>query len=68
MITDAKAKSKNYFNTHRKSKLAHGGYWKHDYKYALSAIRRIEPDNLIDIGCHLQHEYSSLSTSSEGRE
>jgi ubiquinone/menaquinone biosynthesis C-methylase UbiE/pimeloyl-ACP methyl ester carboxylesterase len=48
---DAKSKSRNYFNTHRKSKLAHGGYWRHDYKYALSVIDKIAPDRLIDIGC-----------------
>ncbi len=48
---DAKTKSRDYFNTYRKSKLAHGGYWRHDYKYAFSVIKRISPDRLIDIGC-----------------
>lgn len=48
---DAKEKSREYFNTHKSSKLAHAGYWKHDYKYALAVIKRINPDNLIDIGC-----------------
>ena len=27
-----------------------GGYWRHDYKYAFSIIRKIKPENLIDIG------------------
>ncbi len=48
---DAKTKSRDYFNTHRKSLLAHGGYWRHDYKYAMSIIKKIDPDRLIDIGC-----------------
>ena len=47
----AKAKSREYFNEHRKSKLAQVGYWRHDYKYALAEIERIRPDRLIDIGC-----------------
>lgn len=49
--TDAKKKSRDYFNAHRKSKLARWGYWKHDYKFAFSVIRRIQPKSLIDIGC-----------------
>lgn len=48
---DAKIKSREYFNTHKHSKLAHAGYWRHDYKYALSVIKRIKPESLIDIGC-----------------
>ncbi len=48
---DAKEKSRRYFNEHRKSKLARGGYWKRDYRYSLALIGRIKPDNLIDIGC-----------------
>ena len=48
---NAKQKSKEYFNSHRKSRLAHGGYWRHDYRYQLKAIGRIKPDRLIDIGC-----------------
>ena len=46
-----KEKSRKYFNKHRHSKLAHAGYWRHDYKYALKAINRIRPEKLIDIGC-----------------
>ncbi|MCR4643782.1 MAG: hypothetical protein K5695_00025 [Oscillospiraceae bacterium] len=45
---EAKAKFRDYFNTHRKSKLAHGGYWRHDYKYALAVIKKIDPDRLIE--------------------
>ena len=48
---NAKQKSKEYFNSHRKSWLAHRGYWRHDYRYQLKAIGRIKPDRLIDIGC-----------------
>ncbi len=48
---NAKAKSKAYFNRHRKSKWAHGGYWRHDYKYQLAEIEKIRPGRLIDIGC-----------------
>ena len=51
MNDKAKVKSRKYFNEHRKSKLAHGGYWRHDYKYALAEIGKIRPDRLIDIGC-----------------
>lgn len=51
MENDAKTKSRKYFNSHRKSKLARGGYWRHDYKFALEAIGRIKPKSLIDIGC-----------------
>ena len=47
----AKQKSKEYFDSHRKSRLAHGGYWRHDYRYQLEEIGRIRPDRLIDIGC-----------------
>jgi ubiquinone/menaquinone biosynthesis C-methylase UbiE len=48
---DAKTKSRDYFNNHRRSRLAGGGYWRHDYKYAFSIIKKIKPENLIDIGC-----------------
>jgi len=51
MNVSAKEKSHIYFNKHRKSKLAHNGYWRHDYKYILSAIKTIHPERLIDIGC-----------------
>ena len=47
----AKQKSRSYFDSHRKSRLAHGGYWQHDYRYQLEEIGRIMPDRLIDIGC-----------------
>lgn len=48
---NAKQKSRDYFDRHRKSRLAHGGYWRHDYRYQLAAISRIRPERLIDIGC-----------------
>ena len=48
---NAKQKSRDYFNSHQKSRLAHGGYWRHDYRYQLEEICRIGPDRLIDIGC-----------------
>ncbi len=51
MKDNAKEKSRSYFNAHRKSRLAHGGYWRHDYRYALDAIGKITPNRLIDIGC-----------------
>lgn len=51
MRVSAKKKSRNYFNEHRNSKLARGGYWRHDYRYALSAIGKIHPKRLNDIGC-----------------
>jgi len=51
MTQNAKQKSRDYFNNHRKSCLAHGGYWRHDYRFQLEAIGRIMPDRLIDIGC-----------------
>ncbi len=47
----AKSKSREYFNRHRKSKWAYGGYWRHDYKYQLAEIKKIRPGRLIDIGC-----------------
>ncbi len=47
----AKQRSRDYFNSHRKSRLAHMGYWRHDYRYQLEEIGRIRPARLIDIGC-----------------
>ena len=47
----AKQKSRTYFDSHRKSRLAHGGYWRHDYRDQLEEIARIKPERLIDIGC-----------------
>ena len=51
MVQNAKKKSRDYFNSHRKSRLAYSGYWRHDYRFQLEAIGRIMPDRLIDIGC-----------------
>ena len=51
MNESAKQKSKSYFDSHRKSRLARGGYWRHDYRYQLEEIGRIMPERLIDIGC-----------------
>jgi len=47
----AKEKSRNYFNIHRRSRLAHGGYWRHDYRYILDEVGLLMPERLIDIGC-----------------
>lgn len=51
MHESAKQKSRSYFDSHRKSRLARVGYWRHDYRYQLDQIGRIMPDRLIDIGC-----------------
>ncbi len=48
---NAKQKSENYFNRHRKSRLARGGYWRHDYRFQLEEIGKRNPERLIDIGC-----------------
>ena len=48
MTQNAKQKSRDYFNNHRKSCLVHGGYWRHDYRFQLEAICRIMPDRLIE--------------------
>lgn len=48
---DAKSRSREYFNKHKNSRLARDGYWRHDYRFAMDVIKRINPDRLIDIGC-----------------
>lgn len=48
---NAKEKSRAYFNAHRKSRLARGGYWRSDYRNVLSEIETLGPARLIDIGC-----------------
>ena len=48
---NAKEKSRAYFNAHRKSRLARGGYWRADYRRVLAEIERLRPARLIDIGC-----------------
>ncbi len=48
---NAKEKSRAYFNAHRKSRLARGGYWRADYRSVMKEIERFQPANLIDIGC-----------------
>ena len=45
----AKERSRDYFDRHRKSKMARGGYWAHDYRYALKAIESINPSSLIEV-------------------
>ena len=47
MHESAKQKSKSYFDSHRKSRLARGGYWRHDYRYQLEEIGRIMPDRAV---------------------
>lgn len=51
ILKNAKQRSRDYFNSHNSSRLAYGGYWRHDYRYQIEAIGRIRPDRLIDIGC-----------------
>ena len=48
---NAKEKSWAYFNAHRKSRLARGGYWRADYRHVMKEIERFRPASLIDIGC-----------------
>ena len=48
---NAKEKSRAYFNAHRKSRLARGGYWRLDYGHVLAEIETLRPERLIDIGC-----------------
>ncbi len=48
---NAKEKSRNYFNAHRNSRLARGGYWRLDYRRSLAEIEKLRPARLIDIGC-----------------
>ena len=48
---NAKEKSRAYFNAHRKSRLARGGYWRLDYRHVLAEIETLRPERLIDIGC-----------------
>ena len=47
---NAKEKSRAYFNAHRKSRLARGGYWRADYRHVMKEIERFRPASLIDIG------------------
>lgn len=46
-----KEKSRAYFNAHRQSRLARGGYWRLDYGHVLAEIEKLRPESLIDIGC-----------------
>ena len=48
---NAKEKSRAYFNAHRKSRLARGGYWRADYRHVMKEIERFRPASLIYIGC-----------------
>lgn len=48
---NAKEKSRAYFNAHRKSWLARGGYWRADYRHILEELEALRPARLIDIGC-----------------
>ena len=48
---NAKEKSRAYFNAHRKSWLARGGYWRADYRHILEELEALRPVRLIDIGC-----------------
>ena len=48
---NAKEKSRAYFNAHRKSWLARGGYWRADYRHIFEELEALRPTRLIDIGC-----------------
>ena len=45
---NAKEKSRAYFNAHRKSRLARGGYWRLDYGHVLAEIETLRPESLIE--------------------
>ena len=45
---NAKEKSRAYFNAHRKSLLARGGYWRADYHHVMTEIERFRPASLIE--------------------
>ena len=47
---NAKEKSRAYFNAHRKSRLARGGYWRLDYRHVLAEIETLRPERLIETG------------------
>lgn len=51
MTGDAKAMSRTYFDTHRHSRLARGGYWRLDYAATLRKVEELMPTTLVDIGC-----------------
>jgi hypothetical protein len=44
---NAKEKSRAYFNAHRKSRLARGGYWRFDSGHVLAEIETLRPESLI---------------------
>ena len=46
---NAKEKSRAYFNAHRKSRPARGGYWRLDYGHVLAEIETLRPESLIEI-------------------
>ena len=50
-MMNAKEKSRAYFNAHRKSRLARGGYWRADYRHVLAETEMLRPARLSDIGC-----------------
>ena len=45
---NAKEKSRAYFNAHRKSRPARGGYWRLDYGHVLAEIETLRPERLIE--------------------
>lgn len=50
-MASRKSVSKSYFDAHRKDGSAWAGYWNHDYRYTIEAVRGWETGSLIDIGC-----------------
>ena len=51
MATDAKTMSRTFFDKHRRSRLAWGGYWRLDYASTLRKVEELVPSTLVDIGC-----------------
>lgn len=47
-MMNAKEKTRAYFNAHRKSRLARGGYWRADYRHVLAEIEMLRPARLIE--------------------
>ena len=50
-MNDRKKASKSYYDRRHGNALAKAGYWKHDYKYIVKALKTAAPSSLIDIGC-----------------
>ena len=65
-MNDRKKASKSYYNRRHGNALAKAGYWKHDYKYIVKAVKSAAPSSLIDIGCGTGAFLQYLSESQPG--